>query len=421
MTKNIKPFFRYFRKRIVFLSVFLTLFLSVFLLSTVFAEKSLEKERKESSNKDLSLISLTFAETIEGKDAHPDIYDWFYGKEGITRKSLEKMFSKDRYQNLNEELLVAVSRDGATITLAGGKTFTSDVLADINNILVMFGIFLAIVTFSYSTFNQMMRMGHHSPHLTLINAFMHLLIVLVLVTEGRNFSLQVVNLGSALTSKIVMEVHSDTDRIEESINKACEALYEKSIEDELDEETYKQEKIEEYKQGRIDEEMDDTHLFAKFTIWLNEKFDSINAGIAYFTYHYGGSVSAFFSCLGLYLGLLVPKFAMFIAGIIVKVLIYSRSLEILILCSLAPIAFGFMSEGGLLNSTGMRYLKNILALSLQGVIIIVILTITQDMMLMFLEADAETFEFTNCVIMSFVEVGMVKKSLEIAQKVVGLS
>ena len=94
---------------------------------------------------------------------------------------------------------------------------------------------------------------------------------------------------------------------------------------------------------------------------------------------------------------------------------------------MAPIAFGFMSESGLGSSTGMRYLKNMMALALQGVVVVVILSMTSSIIVGYMTnynaADmAGGMKLTtNLVIMSWVEVGMIKKSLGICQKVVGLS
>lgn len=80
----------------------------------------------------------------------------------------------------------------------------------------------------------------------------------------------------------------------------------------------------------------------------------------------------FWKDIALWLKLIIPYIGILVAGIMARITIYSRAIEIIARNMMAPIGMAdIFSEG--IRGSGFRYLKKLLAVNLQGTIIIAIL------------------------------------------------
>lgn len=70
-----------------------------------------------------------------------------------------------------------------------------------------------------------------------------------------------------------------------------------------------------------------------------------------------------------WLWLFIPWIFSWVLGICVKIIMYSRMIEIYVRAVFAPIAFADFYQGGL-QSAGFRYLRNFLAVAIQGALIL---------------------------------------------------
>ena len=125
------------------------------------------------------------------------------------------------------------------------------------------------------------------------------------------------------------------------------------------------------------------------------------------------------------LQLLIPWLITFVVSLIISFTCWSRAIEIIILATLSPLAFAdTLSERG--QSSGEKFIRNFLALSLQGVVIIVIMFFcSQISMSILMDTDMSTNFLTEkipkIVTIGLVEVGLIIKSLGITKEVVGLA
>lgn len=417
MTRNIKPFLRYYRKAIIMISVMLLTVLAISIASDI-THKSVESRQ--------GIVEGTMAVvTKTGKDAHPVVYEMFYGERGLIRMSLSSMFDPEKYRAVSEKLAVRPTDSGG-VKIAKDITVPGGLMNSINNSLISIGFFLALVTFGYNLFNSMMRNGGTNP-MTLVSLFIHLIIVLALVVNGRNLSLFAVNLGSDLSEKVCNVQGED---FKANIDDMVKQLSDATLGSVIDKDSII-ELLDDEADARAEKAKDDgksKNIIYKISQFLLKGLGYIwNSTIGYLLYTINDGLVAIETCMGIYLSMFIPWLAVKCANIVIDVLIYSRSLEILVLAQMAPIAFGFMSESGLGSSTGMRYLKNMMALALQGVVVVVILSMTSSIIVGYMtnysaaDMTGGMKLTTNLVIMSWVEVGMIKKSLGICQKVVGLS
>ena len=418
MTRNIRPFLKYYKKAIIMTAVMMLSLITIIKVSQI--------SRRNVINSSQWIIEDTMAvTTLKGKDAHPVVYEMFYGDKGLIRLALKDMINPEKYKNISDKLAVRPTDSGG-VKIAKDITVPGGLMNSINNSLISIGFFLALVTFGYSLFNSMMRNGATNP-LTLVSLFIHLVIVLALVVNGRNLSLFAVNLGSDLSEKVCNVQGED---FKENIDEMVKQLSDSTLGTVLDKdsilEVLDKESDERAEKAKADGKS--KNIIYKISQLLLKGLGYIwNSTIGYYLYTLNDGLVALQTCTGIYVSMFIPWIAVQCANIVVSVLIYSRSLEILVLSQMAPIAFGFMSEGGLSNSTGMRYLKNMIALALQGVVIVVILSMTSSIIVGYMtnysaaSLTGGASLTTNLVIMSWVEVGMIKKSLGICQKVVGLA
>lgn len=135
-----------------------------------------------------------------------------------------------------------------------------------------------------------------------------------------------------------------------------------------------------------------------------------------------------FASLGLWLQLLIPGLAMWVVKMIINVTCWSRAFEIVTLSTFAPLAFADASSmdhfghGG-----GSRFIKNMCALSISGAIILFIMMFGSAMSVQTISAAVSMGSiseiisgFTDVLIISFAEVGLVLKAQSISKTLLGV-
>lgn len=133
------------------------------------------------------------------------------------------------------------------------------------------------------------------------------------------------------------------------------------------------------------------------------------------------AISNFVTQLNYVLQLLIPWLITYAVSLIVSFTCWSRAVEIIILATLSPIAFAdTLSERG---GAGEKFVRNYLALALQGVVIIVIMYFCNqiNMSILMSEGDFIITKVPKIVIIGLVQVGLITKSLTMTKEVVGLA
>lgn len=116
--------------------------------------------------------------------------------------------------------------------------------------------------------------------------------------------------------------------------------------------------------------------------------------------------------------LLVPSIASLIAKAIITIQCWSRFIEISIRVVFAPIGMADMFSDGL-HGTGFRYLKKLLSVLLQGVMIIAIVALCQKIQAAMSVSSSVFFQVSQIVV-AFTEVGLIKKSQVFANDLLGV-
>lgn len=141
----------------------------------------------------------------------------------------------------------------------------------------------------------------------------------------------------------------------------------------------------------------------------------------------------FMTALGIYLQLLIPSFAMWMVSVMIHVICWSRALEIVILSTFAPLAFADATDidHSFGRGSASRFVKNMLALSLSGAIIIFIMALCSNVSLVVLKdclvhsSNEDALEqflkgTKDIVILGFAQAGLVLKAQSIAKTLCGV-
>ena len=125
--------------------------------------------------------------------------------------------------------------------------------------------------------------------------------------------------------------------------------------------------------------------------------------------------------VGYILQLFIPWIASMIAGVIVKFVCWSRFIEILILAIISPLSFADISKGSSEHSNALRAIKNMIALSLSGAMILLICIICNQIQgALITEADFTTSVW-NCVMVALVQMGLVSRANEVIKQGLGMA
>ena len=123
------------------------------------------------------------------------------------------------------------------------------------------------------------------------------------------------------------------------------------------------------------------------------------------------------------LSLIFPWLMIRVSSALVSVFTITRAVEILVLCVMSPLPFAFIANEPFGNGSGMRFLRHLAALSLQGAVMIVMAIVCQQLCagaVASLTAENISRQSWKIIAISFAEVGLLMKSLSISQKAVGL-
>lgn len=135
--------------------------------------------------------------------------------------------------------------------------------------------------------------------------------------------------------------------------------------------------------------------------------------IKYDLENFGGTLLAF----GYIMELIAPWIGVLGCSIYIKVILWARILELFLRIAVAPIGMADMFSSGF-SSSGFRYFKKIVALLLQGIIIIIILYLCGSIQAAFHQSSG--FEFVPRLIMLCTEVALIKKSQSYANELLGV-
>lgn len=133
------------------------------------------------------------------------------------------------------------------------------------------------------------------------------------------------------------------------------------------------------------------------------------------------SIADFTNQVGYILQLFIPWLVSKIAYIIVQFTCWSRFMEILIMAIMSPISFADISKGSGEHSNAMRAVKNVIAISFSGAMILLICIICNQIQgSLVTTADFGT-SIWNCVLISVVQMGLVHRANEIVKQGLGMS
>lgn len=129
------------------------------------------------------------------------------------------------------------------------------------------------------------------------------------------------------------------------------------------------------------------------------------------------SLGAYIAAIGYRCTLLIPWLGIKIAQVIILYMCWSRFIEIGLRAAFAPIGMADMFSNGL-HGSGFRYFKKLCAVVLQGMFILAVVLIVQQINAAF--AYQEGLEFFSRFVLLFAEIGLIKKSQSLANDLLGV-
>ena len=138
------------------------------------------------------------------------------------------------------------------------------------------------------------------------------------------------------------------------------------------------------------------------------------------------SISNLAATVGYLIQLFIPSLISRLANVVVSVMCWSRFIELTIMAIVSPLTVCDISTGAGMNSNAVRGIKNVIALSLSGAIIMLSVFICQQIQYGILSANVlDGQNFMSCVwkeiVVGIVEVGLVVKAPGIAKQVLGMN
>lgn len=127
--------------------------------------------------------------------------------------------------------------------------------------------------------------------------------------------------------------------------------------------------------------------------------------------------------VGFIITLFIPWIVTVICDILVKVLCWSRAIEICVFAAISPIMFiDLGTTRDLTHSSTARALKNLMSLAMQGALIVISLTICQSIMEGILNDSSLEFmdKIWNVTLISILQVGTISKTQSVAKQALGV-
>ena len=279
--------------------------------------------------------------------------------------------------------------DSGAITVGQYQTAAlGTAVTGVNDVCKGIALLVAIMTFMISL---LMIRDKDQMDEEFIRRLLMFIVALVFIINAKTLSLTAANLGSTLATKVV-----EAGSLENS-SEATDAIT--SVKQSIYENTH----VESYDHG--DDGM---------TGCFDDALTAVDNQMAALSY---------------WMDLVFPWLAMQAVGLVTMMTVYGRAFEILALIAFSPLAFMETPDpGDLLHGPGMRFLKNVLALSISGAIIIFIVICTHAISISILQSLVSGGDFgttlsgmTNLVIIGFAQAGAVMKSQQIAKTAVGIA
>lgn len=125
--------------------------------------------------------------------------------------------------------------------------------------------------------------------------------------------------------------------------------------------------------------------------------------------------------IGYILQLFIPWLVSKVAYIMVQFVCWSRFLEILLMGIMSPLSFADITKGGGDHSSTMRAIKNVIALSVSGAMILLICIVCNQIQGSLIQTANFGTSIWNCVLISVVQMGMVHRANDIVKQGLGMA
>ncbi len=324
----------------------------------------------------------------------------------FAKDMITDMCQPNTFDKIRNELNVTIGTDanigGTAIPGLGG------ILSNINSTVEGLAGGLLGILFMISLGTYVMNNPQPSIQVLVVR-FVMLIVSLALVNNSMEISTYIGNLGTELVNSMGATISAETASPQDII-KDIQENGDKSEEEGAEEADNRAE------MDLTDPDEDaaaiskNEHGLAKY---IKKVFNLIT-----------GMLSKVFSYIGVVLAIFVPWIIIKVATALCSVFTISRAVELIILAVLSPIPAALMLNDPFGSGSFTRFLKNLGALALQGVVMLVIAYICQAMLNNIVVSCGSYEDLkANCWTMvgiSIAEVGLLAKSLGISQKLVGI-
>ncbi|WP_026659853.1 hypothetical protein [Butyrivibrio sp. AC2005] len=307
----------------------------------------------------------------------------------VTFNMIEDIFTGDDTATVAEQVKVMYDSSGSNIKI-GGKNIQNlgGIIKSVNDMCKGLAILFLIITFLLGLLAIREREQMDEE---LVRRFVMFIFGMACVYFAMTWCFAIANIGSEMAGKIAQTGAG----IQNATNEAIVSDI----------------------QGKI---WDETHI-ANY----DHGGDGFVGGFD-FLETYGGNLGMSVSYMT---ELIIPWLFMKVARTMVSVVVWGRALEVMILATFSPLGFAETPDpNNPISGPGMRFIKNMVALSISGAIIVFVMFATNQIILnMFSDiVVGNTTEFSDImssifsmVIVSFARVAMVTRSQQIAKNVVG--
>lgn len=286
---------------------------------------------------------------------------------------IDKIFGANRTEEYAN--LLSVTASGTSFSIGGVDSLEglSSVLSAVNELFKVIGWGLALIFWGYSFAEMMMQSNGQLIVEQVIKKLLFLVICYFVIENSLEFCCEIVNAGTELTTATLesftsIGMESSVAEYKEEVFNAC---------------------------------------------WKEETFMGINWGF----------FSTTIAALGYVVQLFFPWLIALACDVIVKILCWSRAIEICILAAISPIMFMDLgSARELTHSSTARAIKNLIALAMQGALILISLAICQSIMQSIVGNSELSYadQVWDIVLISALQVGTIGKTQALAKQALGI-
>ncbi len=248
----------------------------------------------------------------------------------------------------------------------------------------------------------------------IVTRFVILIVSFGLVNYSMELSTMIGNAGSALVTQLGADsVDADTNCADEILAGLSDDFDKEAEEGAKEAENMSKEAYGEDTEHPDEDSGTHSKLLDKFFTFIKNLFAPIGKALR----RAGAEIRAVFT-------LLIPWIIVKVCTALCRVFTISRAVELIILAVMSPLPASLMLNDPFGSGSFTRFLKNLAALSLQGAVMLIIAYVCQIMInntLSTCSSWAQLGENVWVVIgICFAEIGLLMKSLGIAQKLVGI-